>query len=199
MLPGCHSPARICSASAAACGGSTSHSGAVPCFFCKPITSGHILWLAAAFAVITVIAILVIPASHIDNRAARGATHTDHQDGVEGLQVLVESPPLLALAAAITLFHLGNAAMLPLYGLAVVATHANPFIAVASTVVIAQGVMVGASLAAMRIAETRGYWLAILIAFIALPIRGALAATVITGWGVIQGFGVVDSRGRDLR
>jgi dipeptide/tripeptide permease len=99
--------------------------------------------------------------------------------------VLVESPPLLALAAAITIFHLGNAAMLPLYGLAVVATHANPFITVASTVVIAQGVMIGTSLAAMRIAQTRGYWLAILIAFIALPIRGALGAAVITSWGII--------------
>ena len=131
-----------------------------------------VFWLAAAFAVITVIAILVIPANRIDNRAARGAAHTDHQGSVKGLQVLVECPPLLALAAAIALFHLGNAAMLPLYGLAVVATHANPFITVASTVVIAQGVMIGASLAAMRIAQTRGYWLAILIAFIALPVRG---------------------------
>jgi MFS family permease len=75
--------------------------------------------------------------------------------------------------------------MLPLYGLAVVATHANPFTTVAATVVIAQAVMIGASLAAMRIAQTRGYWLAILIAFTALPIRGLLAAGVITTWGVI--------------
>ena len=45
--------------------------------------------------------------------------------------------------------------------------------------------MIPAALVAMRIAQTRGYWLAILIALIALPIRGFLAAWVITAWGVI--------------
>jgi hypothetical protein len=41
-----------------------------------------------------------------------------------------------------------------------------------------------ASIVAMRMAEARGYWLVILITFIALPIRGLLAASVIQGWGV---------------
>ncbi|GFG75841.1 MFS transporter [Mycobacterium botniense] len=145
-----------------------------------------VFWLAALFALITITAVLMIPARRIDHQAARGAITTDHhQNRRRGLQALVESPPLLALAGAVTLFHLGNAAMLPLYGLAVVATHANPFITVASTVVIAQAVMIGAALSAMRIAETRGYWLAIMIAFTALPIRGLIAAGIITTWGVI--------------
>jgi len=46
--------------------------------------------------------------------------------------------------------------MLPLYGLAVVVAHGNPFTTVASTVVVAQAVMIVASLAAMWIAERRG-------------------------------------------
>jgi MFS family permease len=50
--------------------------------------------------------------------------------------------------------------------------------------VVAQGVMVVASLVAMRLAERRGYWLVLLIAFAALPLRGLLAASLITGWGV---------------
>jgi hypothetical protein len=75
--------------------------------------------------------------------------------------------------------------MLPLYGLAVVATYANPFTTVASTVVIAQAVMVPVSLAAMRIAQARGYWPAILIAFTALPVRALIASHVINTWGVI--------------
>jgi hypothetical protein len=75
--------------------------------------------------------------------------------------------------------------MLPLYGLAVVTTKANPFITVASTVVIAQAVMVPVSLAAMRIAQSRGYWPAILIAFTALPVRALVANQVISTWGVI--------------
>src|SRR6202034_1356133 len=45
-------------------------------------------------------------------------------------------------------------------------------------------VMVLASIAAMRMAEARGYWLVLLITFIALPIRGLVAASVIAGWGV---------------
>lgn len=43
--------------------------------------------------------------------------------------------------------------------------------------------MIGAALLAMRMAETRGYWQA-LITFIALPIRGLVAASIIKGWGV---------------
>ncbi|MDI3315827.1 MAG: MFS transporter [Mycobacterium sp.] len=144
-----------------------------------------VFWLAALFALITITAVLMIPACRIDHQAARGAAGTDHRLRVKGLRALIESPALLALAGAVALFHLGNAAMLPLYGLAVVATHANPFITVSSTVVIAQTVMIVASLSAMRVAESQGYWLAIMIAFTALPIRGLIAAGIITPWGII--------------
>jgi MFS family permease len=144
-----------------------------------------VFWLAAVFAVITIVAVLCIPAARIDHRAARGATTDGGQVPVKKLRVLLECRPLLALAGAVILFHLGNAAMLPLYGLAVVVAHGNPFTTVASTVVVAQAVMIVASLAAMWIAERRGYWVAILIAFMALPIRALIAACVITGWGVV--------------
>jgi MFS family permease len=144
-----------------------------------------IFWLAAAFAAVTMSAVLSIPAARIDHHAARGEAPADDGVPVSAVRVLARSRPLLALAAALVLFHLGNAAMLPLYGLAVVATHANPFVTVASTVVVAQAVMVVAALAAMKIAQRRGYWLAVLIAFSALPVRGLLAAGVITTWGVI--------------
>jgi MFS family permease len=75
--------------------------------------------------------------------------------------------------------------MLPLYGLAVVAHKADPFITVAATVVVAQAVMVIASLAATRIARRRGYWTVFTIAFIALPVRGLVAASIITTWGIV--------------
>lgn len=143
-----------------------------------------VFWLAAGFAVVTVVAVLSIPAGRIDHHVARGEAPAD-QAPVKRMRVLLESKPLLALAGSLVLFHLGNAAMLPLYGLAVVATHANPFTTVASTVVVAQATMIAASLAAMRIAQRRGYWLAILIAFTALPVRGLVAAGIITTWGVI--------------
>jgi MFS family permease len=144
-----------------------------------------IFWLAAGFAVVTVGAVLAVPADHIDHHVARGEAPPGDRAPVKRLQVLLESRPLLAVAAAVMLFWLGNAAMLPLYGLAVVATHTNPFTTVASTVVVAQAVMIVAALVAMRIAQTRGYWLAILIAFGALPVRALIAAGVITTWGII--------------
>ncbi|MCV7412889.1 MFS transporter [Mycobacterium florentinum] len=144
-----------------------------------------VFWLAAAFAVITIGCVLAIPAGHIDHRVARGAARGPDQVAVKASRVLLRSRPLLAVAATMVLFWLGNAAMLPLYGMAVVAAHANPFTTVAATVVIAEAVMIPAALVATRVAQVRGYWLAILIALVTLPIRGLLAAGVITTWGVI--------------
>jgi predicted MFS family arabinose efflux permease len=144
-----------------------------------------VFWLAAGFAAVTIVAVLAIPAGHINDHLARGVAHASDQPPVKPIRVLFRCRPLLAVAAAVTLFHLGNAAMLPLYGLAVVATNANPFTTVATTVVVAQAVMVPASLAATRIAGTRGYWPTILIAFAVLPVRAVIASCVISSWGVI--------------
>jgi MFS family permease len=83
------------------------------------------------------------------------------------------------------MFHLGNGAMLPLYGLAVVAEkQGNPATFVAITIVVAQSVMIVVSLIAMRMAEKQGLWLVMLISFLALPIRGLTAAYLISWWGV---------------
>jgi MFS family permease len=145
-----------------------------------------VFWLAAAFGVLSIASVLMIPSDSIDDDAARGLEHEGGDDGhASGFRVLVESKPLLILAAALLFFHLGNAAMLPLYGLAVVADHhADPTSFVAMTIVIAQGTMILTSLVAMRIAEKEGYWLVLLISFIALPIRGVVAAWLLNEWGV---------------
>jgi MFS family permease len=145
-----------------------------------------VFWLAAAFGVLSIASVLMIPSDSIDDDAARGLEHEGGDDGhVSGFRVLVESKPLLILAAALLFFHLGNAAMLPLYGLAVVADHhADPTSFVAMTIVIAQGTMILTSLAGMRMAEKEGYWLVLLISFIALPIRGVVAAWLLNEWGV---------------
>ena len=55
---------------------------------------------------------------------------------------------------------------------------------VATTIVVAQAVMIVVSIVAMRVAEGRGYWLILLISFLALPLRGLLAANMIDAWGV---------------
>jgi MFS family permease len=93
---------------------------------------------------------------------------------------------LLVLALALAVFHLGNGAIVPLYGMsAVSAERANGPGFVATTVVIAQGVMVLASVLAMRVAEKRNYWLILLVSFLGLPLRGVLAYFLAGWWGVV--------------
>ncbi len=143
--------------------------------------------LAAAFGVLSIASVLMVPRRAIDDRAARGMSDKTAGEGGKavGFKVLFESKPLLVLAACLALFHLGNGGLLPLYGLAVSQAHqGDPSESVALTIVVAQAVMIVASLVAMRMADRRGYWLVMLITFIALPIRGLLAASVITWWGV---------------
>jgi predicted MFS family arabinose efflux permease len=64
-----------------------------------------VFWLAAGFAVITVGAVLRIPAGHINHHVARGEALAGSQAPIKRLRMLVGSRPLLALAA------LGNAVL----------------------------------------------------------------------------------------
>ena len=149
-----------------------------------------IFYLAAVFGVLAIISVLMIPEAAIDHQAARGLEKDGDDKGTdagkaEGLRALLKNKPMLILAAALACFHLGNGAMLPLYGLAVVgAGKGNPALFTATTVVVAQAVMIVASLVAMRLSAGRGYWLVLLISFAALPLRGFLAGTFIEHWGV---------------
>jgi MFS family permease len=145
-----------------------------------------IFWLAVVFAVLSIASVALIPRDAIDNAAARGV-NDEAEEGkkVSGFTVLLRNKPLLILAAALGCFHLGNGAMLPLYGLAVTGTHkGNPTIFVAETIVVAQAVMIVASIVATRMAQRQGYWWIMLITFIALPIRGLLASQLLVPWGV---------------
>lgn len=142
--------------------------------------------LAALFAVFAIISTLLIPALAIDHRAARGwEKENTQEDQVSGFRVLLTSKPLLILGFSLLLFHLGNAAMLPLFGMAVVSAHqGNPALFTALTIVVAQLVMIVMSIFAIRWMRTHGHWFVILVTFVALPIRGVIAACLITHWGV---------------
>lgn len=148
-----------------------------------------IFFLAAAFGVLAIISVLSIPERAIDHRAARGLEDEDGDDQeggqAEGFKALLANKPMLILAGALACFHLGNGAMLPLYGMAVVgAGKGDAAMFTATTVMVAQAVMIVASLLAMKVAAGRGYWLVLLISFAALPLRGFLAGTFIEHWGV---------------
>jgi hypothetical protein len=114
--------------------------------------------------VLAIVSVLMIPEKAIDHQAARGLEAGDDagsdQEGgkAEGFKALLRNKPMLILAAALACFHLGNGAMLPLYGLAVVgAGKGNAALFTAETVVVAQAVMIVASLLAMRMSAGKGY------------------------------------------
>ncbi len=145
-----------------------------------------VFWLAALFGVLSIGSVLLIPRASIDDDAARGLDeHGDGRGAVGGLRVLLESKPLLVIAASLACFHLGNGAMLPLFGMAVAARgEGDAAGTVALTIVVAQGVMVLASLAVVRWGSKRGSWVILLVSFLTLPLRGFVAAHLLTRWGV---------------
>lgn len=152
---------------------------------------GAVFGLSAIFGVVSVFTVLLIPADAIDHDHARGLEGGNKEasergnDEMSGFRTLLQSKPLLVLAAALAMFHLGNAAMLPLYGLAIVAAkQGDPSAFTAQTIIVAQLVMVIVSMMASRLIKWRGYWWVILITFLALPLRGAIAASVLHAWGV---------------
>ncbi len=129
----------------------------------------------------------------IDHDVARGREAgagdtgaTGPERGPAGLSALARSPALLLLAVVMLLFHLGNAAMLPLLGQAVVARgDADPSVFTALTIVVAQAVMIPVALLAGRQAGRHGYWPLVVVAMAALPLRGLIAASWPSAWALI--------------
>jgi MFS family permease len=134
--------------------------------------SGYLGWrygyvavflLAAVFGLMTIASVMLIPADAIDHRAARGK-EDDPESQPSGFTVLVKHKPLLVLALALALFHLGNAAIVPLYGLAAVAGGSmdGPGV-VATTIVVAQGIIIVTTHLGMRAPERRKNWAVLLV------------------------------------
>jgi predicted MFS family arabinose efflux permease len=154
--------------------------------------------LAASFGIITVACVLMIPPDSIDHRTARGSKDDAPDSQPSALTVLLKHKTLLVLGLALAVFHLGNAAIVPLYGIsAVTDDQANGPSLVATIIVIAQGTMVIASIVGMRVAEKRNYWLLVLISFLMLPLRG-LFAYFLTGWWGIVPVEILDGVGIGL-
>jgi MFS family permease len=167
---------------------------------------GYVFGLQAVFyfmsfmAVAAIAATLMIPAEAIDHDAARGAEAEAGRDAGEqsSWSLLLTSAPLITLAVVLMLFHLGNAAMLPLLGQAMVARgDGDPSAATALTVVVAQSTMIGMALLAAKLAQSRGYSIVFVIALVALPIRGLIAASF-SGFWVLFPVQVLDGVGAGM-
>jgi MFS family permease len=142
-------------------------------YFWGPVA---VFYLMAAMALASVAAALRIPAD-IDLDRARGLAHDDPAAAPlpVPLRQLLDNRPLVLLAVSCALFHLANAAMLPLVSQKLAL--ANPALATPLTsacIVAAQFVMIPAAMAVGRYADRVGRKPLLLIGFAILPLRGLL-------------------------
>jgi MFS family permease len=146
-------------------------------------------YLLSARAVFFVTVVLLLPAllalrtiapAEIDPERAHGAMprpRTMKPPIRAGL--LMHNRPLLIFAGCLLMFHLANAAMLPLMGSVVTMRSARwATVLIAACIVVPQLVVAALSPLIGRRAQTWGRRPLLLIGFAALPVRGILFATV---------------------
>jgi predicted MFS family arabinose efflux permease len=136
-----------------------------------------VFYLMAAMALASVIAINFVSADAIDHDIARGfdAHEPTYAEHPSGLRSLLSNKPLLLFGICCALFHLANAAMLPLVSqkLSLVNLQmATPL--TSACIVAAQLVMVPAAWLVGTKADQWGRKPLLLAGFLILPIRGVL-------------------------
>jgi len=135
--------------------------------------------LVPVFAVLAGVAVLSIPAAAIDYDRARDLRDEPDAAGAPaspaGYSILFESRPLVIFSLCVMLFHLANAAMLPLVGQKLAAAYPKEATAMMSAcIVAAQLVMLPIALLVGRTADTWGRKPLFLAGFAVLPIRAVL-------------------------
>jgi MFS family permease len=133
--------------------------------------------LMAAMALASLVSVLAIPANAIDHQVARGLPDgvTETHEHPSGFAILLTCRPLLIFTGCVLLFHLANAAMLPLVGQKLALQDKRWGTAAMSICILAaQMVMVPMAMLVARKADAWGRKPLFLAAFLILPIRGAL-------------------------
>jgi MFS family permease len=126
------------------------------------------------------LAVFSIPAAAIDNDRARDLTESDTDAAgtpvsAAGYSILFKSRPLVVFGLCVMLFHLANAALLPLVGQKLAAAYPKEAMAMMSAcIVAAQLVMLPIALLVGRTADTWGRKPLFLAGFAILPIRAVL-------------------------
>lgn len=145
--------------------------------------------LMTAMAAGSLVAVTRIRPRDVDHDVARGLEARADADAEKpsGFGTLWRSTPLLILAGTLMLFHFGNGALLPLLGQQVASKEGgmDPTLYTALTIVIAQLTMIPVALGAARFASGRGYFLVLLAALVALPVRALIAALWVSSYAVL--------------
>ncbi len=135
-------------------------------------------FLAPAFAVMTAVAALSIPAAAINHDRARGFEEGSAPPSLSNWRVLLAYRDLLIFATAAALFHFANAPMLPLLAQRVALSkpgYESGMTAIA--VIIAQLATIAMTFLLAR-ADAVGRRPLLILAFTALPLRGGLCALI---------------------
>ena len=152
-------------------------------------------WMLAVMAAMTVgmvLFVLAIEPDDIDHEAARGDEPQDEApdpadaEGHSPIRALFRNRGLLLFGLTCALFHLGNAAMLPLLNQRLAATVADsaPLLWTGIAIVVAQLTMIPVALWVSRSKRFDIVWF-VYAAILVLPIRGALAYMFASEWNNI--------------
>lgn len=154
------------------------------------------------FAILAGIAVLSIPAAAIDYNRARDLN--GQHDAVAaairpaGYSILFESRPLVVFGLCVMLFHLANAALLPLVGQKLAAAYPEEATAMMSAcIVAAQAVMLPIALLVGRTADSWGRKPLFLAGFAVLPVRAVLYTLSDNSFWLV-GVQVLDSVGAGI-
>ncbi|MGP1192551.1 MFS transporter [Serratia sp. CY54039] len=139
---------------------------------------GGIFILMACTTLLTLLALMAIRSSDIDNNAARGL-ESPTQQHIPDFSVLFKNSALLVTGLTLLLFHLANAALLPMLSMRIASTPGsiNPGLYAAATIIISQVVMIPVAVQISGKIEKYGYWRLIMLALLIMPVRASLAAT----------------------
>jgi MFS family permease len=139
---------------------------------------GGIFILMTCTMLLTLIALTGIRSSDIDDNAARGL-ESGASAQVPDFSVLAKNKPLLITGLTLLLFHLANAALLPMLSMRVAAAPGavNPGLYAAATVIISQLVMIPVAIWTAGRIDRVGYWRLIMLALLVMPVRAGLAAS----------------------
>jgi MFS family permease len=143
-------------------------------------SSQYVFFATAALIVPTLIALFQIRPVEIDPERAHGGKHEIGPRKLgEGFLSLLGNRALVILAACVLLFHLGNAAMLPLMGSQLTTwTSEWATVLIAACIVVPQLVVAAVAPWVGQRAEQWGRRPLLLLGFAALPLRGLLFAAI---------------------
>jgi len=132
--------------------------------------------LVPVFSLLAGLAVLSIPAGAIDDDRARDLRDDPGQPAqAAGYSILFKSHPLVIFGLCVMLFHLGNAALLPLVGQKLAAAYPREATAMMSAcIVAAQLVMLPIAVLVGHKADVWGRKPLFLVGFAVLPLRAVL-------------------------